>query len=456
MGASIINKIKNKRKKRNISQMITIVFLVIILLGAILLCLPISSRDGKGAGFLTALFTSTSATCVTGLSLGDTWTQWSPFGQGVLLVLIQLGGLGFMSIASLFFFALKRRIDFEQLMLMADSAGVENLHDAVRIQRKIIFGGLAIEGIGAAILTCRFLKWYSFPKSLWLGIFHSVSAFCNAGFDVLGFEKEGGSLQVFQTDVTICLTLAMLIILGGIGFVVWDDITSKKRHHRWSGYTKIVVGATLLLLLGGTLLFWLAERNNPGTLGNMTGPQQALAAFFQSATTRTAGFAAVDQGALTETGKILTIFFMFIGGASGSTAGGMKVATFCVLCAFLVSRIKGRNSVHMINRKIPENQIMDALSLFSLMTLLSYFGTIIISATSNHVFLDGLFESVSALATVGLSTGITGELGVMGEVLLIIYMFLGRIGILRISIGFLQSRKKQQDYEYPEISMPIG
>lgn len=443
-------------RKFNISQIIILVFLAVILLGTVLLCLPSAARNGSSNGFLTALFTATSATCVTGLALGDTYCQWSNFGQVVILIMIQIGGLGFMSVASLFFLALKKKFDLKPLLIMAQSVGTENMSDVIRIQKKLLLGGLSIEAIGAVILSARFMKWYAVPKAIWLGIFHSVSAFCNAGFDVLGFVSPGGSLIPFNKDYVILLTLSALIIIGGIGFVVWDDLTKKDRPFRLSVYTKMVLVITFVLLAVGTIVYTILEYENAKTIGNLTFSEKVLNAFFQATTTRTAGFAAIDQGCLTETGKIFTIFLMFIGGASGSTAGGLKVVTFAVIVLFLISRMRGKENVNFFGRRISETQIMDSLCLFGMMTVLSFCGATIICGTTTFRFIDSLYETVSALATAGLSTGVLTKIGVVSKLLLIVYMFFGKIGILTISMGFLQKTTKNDKIKYPEMNLPIG
>ena len=445
-------------RKLNVSQIIIWSFLGIVLIGALLLWLPISSRSGKSLGLITALFTATSATCVTGLALGDTYCQWSIFGQIVILSLIEIGGLGFMSIASLFFFSLKRKVDLKSMLVMAQSMGTENMEDVIRIQKKILLGGLLIEAIGAAILSVRFVEQYSIsiPKAIWLGVFHSISAFCNAGFDLFGFEVPGSSLMLFQSDAVVLLTIAALIIIGGIGFVVWDDLTSKKRPSKWTVYTKIVLLATVILIAFGTIVYMILEYENKDTIGSMPVAEKILNAFFQSVSTRTAGFAAIDQGKLTETGKLVTILLMFIGGASGSTAGGLKVATFVIIALFMVSRMRGQESVNVFSRRISEIHIMNALCLFGMMAILSFGGAMIICGTSTFRFIDSLFETVSALATVGLSTGVLSGVGIVSELLLIVYMFFGRIGILTISMGFLQKTTKQEGIKYPEVNIPIG
>jgi len=443
-------------RRMNSSRLIILVFVVVILLGALLLTLPISSRSGESNGFITALFTATSATCVTGLALGDTYTQWSNFGQVVIITLIEIGGLGFMSIASLFFFTLRIKVDLKSMLIMAQSVGTENMSDVLRIQKKIIFGSLLIELTGALILTLRFNKWYDLPKSIWLGLFHSISAFCNAGFDVLGFETPGASLIPFNTDAVIILTLSALIIIGGISFIVWDDFTRERRISRWSVYSKMVLITSFILLAVGTIAFFILEYENKRTIGSMTTSQKVLNAFFQSVTTRTAGFAAIDQAKLTETGKIISILLMFVGGASGSTAGGLKVVTFAVIVLFLLAHMRGRDTINVFGRRISDNQILSALSLFGMMTVYSFIGTIVMCGTSTARFIDCLYESVSALATVGLSVGVVPKLGLAGQILLIIYMFFGRIGILTISMGFLQGNDKHDNIKYPEVNLPIG
>lgn len=443
-------------RKLSISEIIVFSFMIVIAIGTLLLWLPVAARNGKSNGLLTAVFTATSATCVTGLSLGDTYSQWSIFGQVIILILIEVGGLGFMSIASFFFFALRKRFDMKSMLIMAQSIGAENLQDVVRIQKKIIKGGLLVETIGALILAVRFSSWYSIPKSIWLGIFHSISAFCNAGFDILGFITPGSSLIEYQTDKIIILTLSLLIIIGGIGFIVWDDFTRVRNPRKWTAYTKIVLITTSILLIAGTVFYFILEFENKKTMGNLATSDKLLNAFFQAVTTRTAGFASIDQAGLTETGKILTILLMFIGGASGSTAGGLKVATFTVIILFLISRMRGRDTISVFNRKISNTHIMDALCLFGMMTILSFAGTIIICGTTDFRFIDSLYETVSALATVGLSTGVLSGMNLIAKLLIIVYMFFGRIGILTISMGFLQKSNKVEHYKYPEMNLPIG
>ena len=436
--------------------MIALVFAGIILLGTGLLCLPAASRSGNFCGFRTALFTATSCTCVTGLVLADTWTQWSGFGQTVILCLIEIGGLGFMSIASLLVFALRKKVSFRQQMVIAQSIGLDGIGDAVRLQKRILRGCFLVEGTGAAILTARFAFQYDFWTALKLGVFHSISAFCNAGFDILGFEVPGGSMIPYGTDSVVCLTLAALIVVGGLGFLVWDEVLRVRRFRNWSVYTKLVLITTAALLLGGTLLFCLTEWRNPGTLGAMSVPEKLNAAFFQSATARTAGFAGIEQGSLTEAGKAVTIFLMLIGGSSGSTAGGLKTVTFVVLVLFLWSRLRGRRAVEVFGRTIVQEQVLNALTIFGLMVGLTFFGAIFLCITCPAGFTDCLYETVSALATVGLTTGVTPVLSVPAQYLIILYMYFGRVGLLTISLGFLQEKSLEQQYRYAKANLLIG
>lgn len=446
---------KKGRRARSISRIMALTFLGIIAAGTLLLCLPFASRSGRSAGLVTSLFTATSATCVTGLVLADTWTQWSNFGQAVILAMIEVGGLGFMSAASLAWFSFRRKISIQQQLVMAEAIG-SDMNDVTEHQRRILIRAFTIEGIGALILTLRFLTEYPFLVALKLGVFHAISAFCNAGFDVLGFIAPGQSLIVYQTDPVICLTLSALVILGGLGFLVWDELLRIRKPAKWSVYTKLVMITTGVLLLSGTILTCILEWDNPATLGEMSVPQKILAAFFQSMTLRTAGFAGVDQGLLTPAGKAVSIFFMLIGGSSGSTAGGLKTVTFVVLLLFLWNRIRGRQTVSVFNRTIADKHVLNAITIFMLMVLLAFAGAAFICATSPVDFTDGLFETVSALGTVGLTAGATGKLRLASKLMIIVYMYFGRVGLLTISFGFLKTKPSGEKYKYANTDLLIG
>ena len=449
-------KVRERRRAVSISRVIAVTFLVLILIGTAILSLPIASRTGKRQDFLTALFTATSATCVTGLVMGDTWALWSNLGQGVILILIEIGGLGFMSAASLAFFTFRKKMSIQSQMVMAEAIGVENMGDILVLQKRLLIRAFIVEGAGALILTIRFLFQFPFLHAVSLGVFHSVSAFCNAGFDILGFLSPGASLIPYQTDPVVILTLSALVILGGLGFLVWDEVLRVHSFRKWSVYTKLVLITTGALLLGGTISFCVLEWNNPDTLGPMSWPGKILAGFFQSVTLRTAGFAGVDQGALTPASKAISIFNMLIGGSSGSTAGGLKTVTFVVLFVFIWNRMRGRYNVHVFHRTISNDQVLNAIVLFIVMVTLVFFGGALISALSPVEFTDALYETASAIGTVGLTTGITPTLRVPAKLMIIVFMYFGRVGILTISFGFLKGKTAGQKFKYANTDLLIG
>ena len=446
------------KHKRSLSptKIIAITFAVIILIGALLLTLPAASRDGISCGFRPALFTATSATCVTGLVLYDTWTQWSGFGQIVIISLIEIGGLGFMSAASVFVFFLRRKVGLKQRMLMAQALSLNDMEGVVRLQKVVLTGSLTIEAVGAGILTLRFWPEYGFVKALRWGVFHSISAFCNAGFDIFGCITPGASLMEFQSDPLVLLTLGALVVVGGLGFFVWEEIAQKRSFRAFSVYTKLVLLTTGALLLLGTVMTCILEWNNPATLGPMSVGDKLLNGLFQSITLRTAGFTAIDQGALTEGGKAFSLVLMLIGGSSGSTAGGLKTVSMIVLILFLAARARGRSTVSVFKRTIPNDKVLDAMTIAGIMIALAVFGGIFICATSPVDFADAMYESVSALATVGLTAGVTTGLSIPAQILIMIYMYFGRVGILTISLGFLIGDKADDRFQYAHTNLLIG
>ena len=453
---TIFRKEKKSRRAISISRVIALTFLGLILLGAALLNLPAASRDGRSAGAMVSLFTATSATCVTGLVLRDTWSQWSGFGQTVILIMIQIGGLGFMSAASLAYFSLRRKVSIQQQMVMAESIGATNMGDVVVHQKRLLIRAFAVEGIGAGLLTVRFMAEYPFLQALKLGIFHAVSGFCNAGFDILGFRTPGASLMDYQRDPAVCLILSALVILGGLGFLVWDEVLRERRPARWSVYTKLVIITTGALLAAGMAVTCLLEWNNPGTLGPLSLGEKLLAAFFQSVTLRTAGFAALDQGMLTPAGKGFSLLMMLIGGSSGSTAGGLKTVTFVVLLMFLWNRMRGHRTVSVFHRTITDDHVMNAIVIFVLMITLAFFSALVICATSPLDLADALYESVSAIGTVGLSAGGTARMSMPAQMLIMLLMYFGRVGVLTISMGFLKKKPAGEKYRYANTELLIG
>lgn len=447
---------RKKRINLSATQIIALSFGTIILLGTLLLMLPIASRSGVSCGFLPALFTATSSTCVTGLVLFDTWTQWSGFGQGVILALIELGGLGFMSAASLVVFVLRRKVGLKQRMIMAQALSLNEMEGVVKLQKWVLVGSLSIQITGAVILFIRFLPEYGVRRAVWWGVFHAISGFCNAGFDVVGAVAPGANMILFNDDPVVCITLMALIVVGGLGFFVWEEIVRVHSWRKFSVYTKLVLLTTLSLIVGGAALIAMLEWGNPNTLGAMSTPQKILNAFFQSVTVRTAGFSSVDQAALTDAGKGVSMLLMLIGGSSGSTAGGIKTVTMVVLVLFVFSRARGRHTVVAYRRTIPSDKVMDAMTIVAIVVGLSLFGGVFISATSPVSFTDGLYEAVSALATVGLTAGATGNLSIPAQILIIIYMYFGRVGVLTISLGFLMGDRAQERFRYAHTNLLIG
>ena len=454
---SSANRFARKRKLQlQPAQIIAISFALIILLGAGLLCLPVASRSGASCGFLPALFTATSATCVTGLTLFDTWTQWSGFGQVVLLCLIEVGGLGFMTAASLVIFLLRKKVGLRERLVMAQALSVNDMDGVIRLQKWVLFGSLSIQFAGALVLFFRFLPEFGWENAAKWGVFHSISAFCNAGFDILGCLQPGGSMMVFRDDPVVLLTLIALIGLGGLGFFVWEEVVRLHSWKKFSVYTKLVLLASTVLLLGGAVLICLLEWNNPATLGAMPVWQKLLNGLFQSMTVRTAGFAAVDQAGLTDGGKVVSMVLMLIGGSSGSTAGGMKTVTALALFLFVLARVRGRAKVCVFKRTIPAGQVMDAMTISFIMVGLAITGAVLVSVWSPVGFLDSLYESISAIATVGLTSGVTPVLTLPGKLLIIVYMYFGRVGVLTLSLGFLMGDKAQERFQYANTNLLIG
>ena len=448
--------LRKSRPKLAPTQIIAIVFALIILTGALLLNLPVSSRNGESCGFIPALFTATSATCVTGLVLFDTWTQWSGFGQTVIILLIEIGGLGFMSAASLVVFMLRRKIGLKQRMLMAQALSMNEIEGVVRLQKWVLIGSLSVQCAGALVLFLRFWPEFGPGQAAVWGIFHSISAFCNAGFDIFGSIAPGDSIITFNNDPVVCITLMLLVVIGGLGFFVWEEVATKRHWHQFSVYTRLVLLTSGVLILAGAVLICVLEWDNPETLGLMSTPQKILNGFFQSVTVRTAGFDSIGQAGMTDAGKALSAVLMFIGGSSGSTAGGVKTVTMVVLLLFLGTRARGKHTVTVFRRTIPDEKVLDAMTIVSIVIVLALFGGIFLCATSPIGFTDALYESVSALATVGLTAGVTPSLSTASQLLIIVYMYFGRVGVLTISLGFLMGDKADERFRYATTNLLIG
>lgn len=452
--------LKNALKKRCVrlsaTQIIAIGFAAMILVGTGLLSLPAASRTGVSCGFFPALFTATSATCVTGLVLFDTYTQWSLFGQVVIITLIEIGGLGFMSAASTFVFLLRRKVGLRQKMVIAQALNLNDMDGVVKIQKLVLTGSLSIQGIGALILFLRFLPAYGWKRALGWGVFHAISAFCNAGFDLFGYLAPGQSLIPFRNDPLVCLTLMALVTIGGLGFLVWEEMARVRSFKKFSVYTKLVLLMTGGILLVGTVVILLLEWSNPATLGPMPVWQKIMNAFFQTGTLRTAGFVTLDQLQLTDATKVFSIFIMLIGGSSGSTAGGLKTVTVVVLLLFVWAKARGKQSVHVFKRNIPAEKAVDAMTLAFITVALSLLGGMVITTVAPVSFLDAWYEAVSAICTVGLSAYGTANLGTLAQCVIIAFMYFGRVGILTLSLGFLMGNRAKDRFQYADTNLLIG
>lgn len=446
-----------RRRGVNATRIVAASFAVIILLGTLLLSLPAASRSGESAGLFPALFTATSSTCVTGLVLVDTGTQWSLFGQAVILVMIQLGGLGFMTVVTLLSLALRRKISMSERLVMASTLNLQGMDGVVRVVRHALMGTFLMEGAGALILSTRFIPEFGLAGGLWRGIFHAVSGFCNAGFDLLGGTYGPFcSIAPYRDDPVVLGTLMALVVIGGLGFFVWEDILTHRKWNRLSLYSRMVLGLTGGLLLFGTVFFLWTERANPATLGAMPAGERLLNAAFQSVTLRTAGFATLDQGALGESSKVFSCILMLIGGSSGSTAGGLKTVTVGVLLLALRAGLAGREQVTLRGWAVPDRRVLDAMNLTLMAGVLFLVCSLVVSVLEGAAYVDCAFEVASAMATVGLSANLTPELSVFSQGVLIALMYLGRVGILSFSIAFLIRRDGRSKIRYPEVDLMIG
>ena len=440
--------IKLKKYNLTYAQISALSFILIILVGAILLSLPISSRTREATPFIDAFFTSASATCVTGLVVHDTYTYFSIFGQVVILCLIQIGGLGFMIIATLFSFMLRRKIGLKERGLLQESVSTLHIGGVVRLTKHILVGTLIFEGIGAILLSIRFSRDMGIARGIYDGIFHSVSAFCNAGFDLMGILEPGSSLMHYSSDTLVNFVIGGLIIAGGIGFWVWEDVFNNKfKFCKYKLHTKIVLVITSILVIGGTAAFYLIEGNN--AFASMSEKEKILAAFFQSVTPRTAGFNTVDIESLSESSILLTIILMVIGGSPGSTAGGIKTTTFVVVILSLVSSLRHTEDINIFNRRLEGEIIRKAFNVITIYYICATVVVFLLCIIEPFSMRDIMFEVISALSTVGMSTGITSSLSPISRGIVACLMFFGRIGSLSVALIFTEKK------EYIPIRKPI-
>jgi len=447
---------ERKIRRMRPTRIIVLTFLAIIFAGALLLTLPIAQRAAGRTDFFTALFTAVSAISVTGLTLVDTVTHWSFFGQAVILVLIQIGGLGFMSIISIFYFMLNRRLGLRERLVMMESMNLDEMDGVVTLVKRVLIGTLLFELAGAIILSVHFIPEFGWGGGIWRGVFLAVSAFCNAGFHLMGTHGMFSGMETFAGSPVVLFTMAILILVGSTGFYVWGDILNRRRLKRFHIYTKLVLIITGILVLSGMLMYLLMEWHNPNSLGSLPVGERFLVSFFQSISTRTAGFDVIGQFTLTEDTKLLSILFMFIGGSSGSTAGGVKTVTIGILVLSAISVLRGRQDLVVFGRKIAPGQIINAMTLVSIGILIVLAGSIFLFRTEGVSLISAIFETASAYGTAGLSIGVLDAVGRAEKILLMCLMFFGKIGILSLSIAFMMRGRGSVNYTYPTEHVIIG
>ena len=446
-------------KRKNIYtpvQILALGFAIVIFIGAILLSLPIASQSGEFTPFVDCIFTSTSAVCVTGLVTLDTGTYWTYFGKTVIMLLIQIGGLGFMSMATLVFFLLGKRITLKERLVMQEAMNVNSLQGLVKMVKYVLIFTFSVEIVGAVLFSTQFIPEFGVAKGIYYSIFHAVSAFCNAGFDLMG---NFSSVTAYANNSVIILTIAALIAIGGLGFYVWVEIYNCKGIKRLSLHSRIVIYMTLVLIVGGAILMYLFEMNNPNTMQGMSVKGKFLSSIFASVSPRTAGFNSIPLDKMTTAGIFLTIILMFIGGSPGSTAGGIKTATMVVLFMTVVSVVKGREDTEIFQKRINKELVYKSFVITILSLVLVIIVTMILSITEqpNIPFEYFLYEATSAFATVGLTLGLTTKLTFIGKVIIALTMYAGRVGLLTIILALAKNKNsKSGTIKYPEDKILIG
>ena len=450
----------NRKLTLSTTQIIMLSFLVVILVGSLLLSLPISSASGDAVPYLDALFTATTATCVTGLVTLPTVTTWSVFGQAVILILIQVGGLGVITIMSALMILLHKRMGIGDRLLLQDALNLNSLFGIIRFVKRVLLGTFLVECVGALLYMTVFIPEFG-VKGIWISVFTSISAFCNAGIDIIA----DNSLCNYATNPVINTVTSLLIILGGVGYIVWGDVlmASKKtnrRNRRIFGnltlHSKIAITATLILILGGGILIFLFEYDNPLTIGNMSMLDKIQVSLFQSVTTRTAGFATIPQQDLTNASSILCLLLMFIGGSPVGTAGGIKTVTVAVLVVSALATIQNKQDVSLFNRNISKQTVNKAIAVFMMSFAIMFISTILLSAVTDANALDVLFETVSATATVGLTRDLTPYLNAAGKAIIIGTMYLGRVGPISLALALNSSKKHRNIIKNPTEEISVG
>lgn len=440
--------------------MIMISFLIPVFVGSILLSLPISTADGKGVPYIDALFTATTSICVTGLVTLPTVSTWSLFGQIVILLMIQVGGLGIITIMAGVLVSFKRRFGIRDRMLMQDVFNLNSMSGIVKFLKKVLIGTFAVEGAGALLYMTVFVPQFGW-KGIWISVFNSISAFCNAGIDII----SENSLCDYSKNPVIVVVTSLLIILGGLGFVVWWDVIGVVKSFRSKGmrcfsgltfHSKLTLAVTGILIFAGAAAFFVFEFNNPLTIGNYSLPEKIQAAFFQSVTTRTAGFAMIPQKGLTNASAVFSLLLMFIGGSPVGTAGGVKTVTVAVVALSALSMIKNRSEVSIFHRTIPKYAISKAVAVVCTSFAIMFVSTVLLAVFSDASVIDIAFETVSATATVGLSRDLTPTLNLAGKIIIIVTMYLGRVGPISLLVAFNIKKSKPNSIREPAEDIHIG
>lgn len=445
-----------KIKHMSAMKQIVLGYCTIILIGGTLLSLPISSRHGEFTSFMDAVYTATSATCVTGLIRFDTYTYWSTFGQLVILALIQIGGIGFMTIALSFITLTKHKIGFQSRMMMQESVAAPQVGGIVRMSKFILEGTIVVEGIGCLLLCFYFCPLLGFGKGLYFSIFHTISAFCNAGIDLMGYFDPYSSLIGVQSNWYVNSIIMLLIIIGGLGFFVWHDVVEHHFHfHKYRLHSKIVLSTSILLIVIGAVGIALFEYQGAAFAGQ-DASTIALSSLFQSVTTRTAGFNSVDLEVMNPSSHMLMTCLMLIGGSPGSTAGGIKTTTFIVLLLSIISTFRNRKDIEIYGRRLEDGILRKASCIFLSYMMLVLVVAMIIAKLENFPIMDALFESVSAIATVGLSLGISVKVGLVSEILLCLLMLIGRVGSITILLAFSTGAKWKTQSKLPVEKIQVG
>ena len=434
-------------------QILALGFIFVILVGALILTLPISTTSGERTNFLDALFTATSAVCVTGLIVVDTGTYWNMFGQTLIMILIEIGGLGFMSFTTLIAIILGKKITLRERLILQDAMNTFNIQGLVKMVKYVLVFTVTVQFFGTLLFSTQFIPEYGLGRGLFYSIFHSISAFCNAGFDIFG---NFSSLTYYNSNAVVILVASALIIIGGLGFTVLSELYSKKSLKKVSIHSKMVILMTTVLVLGGTLLMFLFENNNVNTIANMSFFDKIMNSFFASVTPRTAGFNSISTNGMTTAGQFLTIILMFIGGSPGSTAGGIKTTTIGILIVTITCVIQGKEDAEVFKKRFSKGLVYKAFTLIFIGVSLVIVVTMLLSYTEKEVSFIALFyETVSAFGTAGLTLGLTSKLSSVGKVLIMIMMYLGRVGPLTVVLSITR-KKINLGIKYPEGKILIG